>query len=149
MEILREEAFGATFVQANHSHSSAGVLRGLHFHARQADAWYVIGGRARVGLADLRGETPRPATVDLSADDPAVLYIPPGVAHGFAALTDLDLVYFVTHYYDDTDEHGVAWDDPAVAVPWGVENPILSDRDRDAPPFDAGRVAIALRPEPV
>lgn len=143
-EILREQSFATSFVQANHSHSRAGVLRGLHFHARQADAWYVIGGRARVGLADLRSDTPKAATIDLSADEPAVLFIPPGVAHGFAALTELDLVYFVTHYYDDTDEFGVAWDDPTVAVPWGVEEPILSDRDRNGPPFDGPEIRRVL-----
>jgi dTDP-4-dehydrorhamnose 3,5-epimerase len=146
METLREDALGATFVQGNHSHSQAGVLRGLHFHARQADAWYVVRGRARVGLADLRNRTERPAalTVDLSEDDPATLFIPPGVAHGFAALTELDLVYWVTHYFDGSDEHGVAWNDPTLAVPWDIENPILSDRDASAGTLDWDRVEAIL-----
>jgi dTDP-4-dehydrorhamnose 3,5-epimerase len=138
VETLREDALNETFVQGNHSNSRAGVLRGLHFHARQADAWYVVTGRCRVGLADLRTRRDRPpsAAIDLSEDDPATLYIPPGVAHGFAALTDLDLVYWVTHYFDGSDEHGVAWNDPTLGVPWGIENPILSDRDASAPPLD-------------
>jgi dTDP-4-dehydrorhamnose 3,5-epimerase len=146
LETLREDALGATFVQGNHSHSQGGVLRGLHFHARQADAWYVVRGRARVGLADLRNRTERPAalTVDLSEDDPATLFIPPGVAHGFAALTELDMVYWVTHYFDGSDEHGVAWNDPTLAVPWGLENPILSDRDSSAEPLDWSRVRMLL-----
>jgi dTDP-4-dehydrorhamnose 3,5-epimerase len=137
LEALREDALATAFVQGNHSHSRAGVLRGLHFHARQADAWYVVRGRARVGLADLRTRTDRPAslTIDLSEDDPATLYIPPGVAHGFAALTDLDLVYWVTHYFDGADEHGVAWNDPTLAVPWGIDDPILSERDAEAAPL--------------
>jgi dTDP-4-dehydrorhamnose 3,5-epimerase-like enzyme len=70
LETVREDTLGTAFVQGNHSHSRAGVLRGLHYHARQADAWYVVRGRARVGLADLRTRTDRPASlaVDMSDD---------------------------------------------------------------------------------
>jgi dTDP-4-dehydrorhamnose 3,5-epimerase len=146
LETVREDALGAKFVQGNHSHSQAGVLRGLHFHARQADAWYVVRGRARVGLADLRTPADRPAalTVDLSEDDPATLFIPPGVAHGFAALTELDLVYWVTHYFDGTDEHSVAWNDATLAVPWNVRDPVLSDRDARASSLDWNTIATVL-----
>jgi dTDP-4-dehydrorhamnose 3,5-epimerase len=148
LETLREDALHASFVQANHSHSREGVLRGLHFHARQTDAWYLVRGRCRVGLADLRTRTDRPAsvTIDLSEDDPATLYIPPGVAHGFAALTDLDLVYWVTHYFDGADEHSVAWNDPSLDVPWGIEDPILSERDASAAALDWDVLAGTLRP---
>jgi dTDP-4-dehydrorhamnose 3,5-epimerase len=145
LEILREDAVGDLFVQANHSHSRAAVLRGLRYHRRQADAWYVISGRARVGLADLRTkEKPKVVTIDLAGDDPTVLYIPPGIAHGFLALAELDLIYLVTHYYDASDEFSVAWNDPALAVPWGVRDPILSDRDREAAPLDWSEVASIL-----
>jgi dTDP-4-dehydrorhamnose 3,5-epimerase len=146
LEIFREDLLGVSFVQGNHSHSRAGVLRGLHYHARQSDAWYVVSGTARVGLADLRTPSDHPsvATVDLSFNEPAVLYIPPGVAHGFAALTELDLVYWVTHYFDATDEHGVAWNDPLLAVPWALEQPILSERDASAPPLAWDAVAAVL-----
>ena len=142
MEILREDAFGATFVQSNHSHSREGVLRGLHYHREQSDAWYVVSGEGRAGLADLRTRTERPPvmTVELSADDPAVLYLPPGVAHGFYAVTDLDLIYWVTRYFDNADEFGVPWDDPALEVPWKVTDPILSERDRTVEPLDWDRV---------
>jgi dTDP-4-dehydrorhamnose 3,5-epimerase len=150
LETMREDALGVRFVQANHSHSRAGVLRGLHFHARQADAWYVVRGRARVGLADLRTRTDRPASlaVDLRDDEPGTLFIPPGVAHGFAALTDLDMVYLVTQYFDGADEHGLAWNDPTLAVPWAVEDPILSDRDAAAEPlrWDAVSAVLTARP---
>jgi dTDP-4-dehydrorhamnose 3,5-epimerase len=146
VETLREDALNKTFVQGNHSHSRAGVLRGLHFHARQADAWYLVTGRCRVGLADLRTRTDRPpsATIDLSEDDPATLYIPPGVAHGFAALTDLDLVYWVTHYYEESDEHSVAWNDPTLAVPWQIEDPTLSERDATASRLDWDSISRTL-----
>jgi dTDP-4-dehydrorhamnose 3,5-epimerase len=61
------------------------------------------------------------------------VFIPPGVAHGFAALTDMTITYLVDSYYNPADELGVAWDDPAIAADWGVENPILSNRDQANP----------------
>jgi dTDP-4-dehydrorhamnose 3,5-epimerase len=145
-EILREDAFGVEFVQGNHSHSRAGVLRGLHYHAKQSDAWYVVNGETRVGLADLRKRSEHPVamTVEMSAEDPKVLYIPPGVAHGFYAVSELDLIYWVTHYFDNTDEHGIRWDDPAAGVPWDVKVPILSERDRSAVSLDWNDVEQVL-----
>ena len=62
------------------------------------------------------------------------VYIPPGVAHGFASLTDMTITYLVDGYYNPADELGVAWDDPAIGADWGVTDPILSDRDRQNPP---------------
>ena len=146
MEIFREEQLGVPFVQGNHSKSRRGVLRGLHYHRKQSDAWYVLQGEARVGLADMRDRSGQVLTVDLSGDDPAVLYIPPGVAHGFAAITDMELIYWVTHNYDNTDELGVAWNDPALGVPWGIDEPILSGRDEAAPPVDWDEIGRTLRP---
>jgi dTDP-4-dehydrorhamnose 3,5-epimerase len=70
-------------------------------------------------------------TFELASGD-AVL-IPAGVAHGFLALEPLQLAYLVTTEYDGTDEHGFAWDDPAVAIPWPNPAPVLSDRDRGNP----------------
>ena len=61
------------------------------------------------------------------------MFIPPGVAHGFAALTDMTITYLVDGYYNPADELGVAWDDPAIAADWGVTDPILSDRDQANP----------------
>jgi dTDP-4-dehydrorhamnose 3,5-epimerase len=150
MEILREDALSDRFVQSNHSHSGRGVLRGLHYHARQADAWYVVNGTARVGLADLREKADRPATLtlELSADERRVLYIPPGVAHGFYAVTEIDVVYWVTQEFDNSDEHSVRWDDPSLEVPWDAAQPILSDRDRGAPALDWDQVAANLEARP-
>jgi dTDP-4-dehydrorhamnose 3,5-epimerase len=127
----------ACFVQVNHSHSIEGVLRGLHYHQRQADPWYVIAGRAQVGLADLRDrrEDPPVATIVLDVNDPSVLYIPESVAHGLVALTDLDLIYFITQECDASDGHGVAWNDPTLNVPRDSREPILSDRDLDKAPL--------------
>ena len=135
LEIFRENLLGVPFVQANHSHSVKGTLRGLHYHRKQADAWYVIAGEAQAMLADLRtpSESPAVCSIDLVAGTPQVLYIPPGVAHGFLATTELDLIYWVTHYYDSTDEFGVAWDDPTLNPPWRISDPNLSERDRRNP----------------
>ena len=134
-EVFRARNAPAELVQANHSHSKAGVVRGLHYHRRQADLWYVASGRIRAAMADLRTPSERPATatVDMSVDAPATLYIPAGVAHGFAALTECDLIYWVTHEFDASDEFGVAWDDPTLAIDWGVDDPIVSERDRTNP----------------
>lgn len=135
----------ASFAQANLSTSDVGVLRGLHLHRRQLDHWIVASGRAFVALVDVRplldGSGPRPIveTRELGAD--GTVTIPTGIAHGFLALEPLELVYFVTNEYDGSDEHGFAWDDPAVAVPWprvaGAPDgrPILSDRDLANPPL--------------
>lgn len=148
LEIFREDLLGVRFVQANHSRSRQGVLRGLHFHRKQADAWYVMAGVAQAMLADLRGRRDEPsvASVDLSADDPTVLYIPPGVAHGFLAVSDVDLIYWVTHQYTSEDEFGVAWDDPALAAPWRSSSPVLSGRDRNNPRVDWDEITKLLSP---
>jgi dTDP-4-dehydrorhamnose 3,5-epimerase len=128
-------------VQSNRGDRQQGALVGLHFHRRQADYWYVVSGHARVVLHDLRAGSPTDgATLALDLGDVAPgsndhtgVYIPPGVAHGFAALTDLVLTYLVDRYYDPDDELGIAWNDPAVAADWGVVDPILSERDRTNP----------------
>jgi dTDP-4-dehydrorhamnose 3,5-epimerase len=124
--------------QANHSHSRRGVLRGLHYHLRQADLWYVLRGTAQVALVDLRAGRPGLVveTLTVGESSPCTIYVPPRVAHGFLALTDVDLVYLVTEEFDDSDEHGLAWDDPALAIPWAIPDPVLSDRDRNNPPLD-------------
>ncbi len=131
------------FVQTNLSTSAAGVLRGLHYHRRQLDYWVVASGRALVALVDVRplmdgsGERAAVETRELAADDWIV--IPAGVAHGFLALEPLELLYLVTNEFDNSDELGFAWDDPAVGVPWPrIEatsdgRPILSDRDQSNP----------------
>ena len=148
LEIFRQDLLGTQFVQANHSHSRAGVLRGLHYHRKQSDAWYIVGGEAQAMLADLRTpcESPAVVSVRMVADEPSVLLIPPGVAHGFLAVTDVDLIYWVTHGYDSTDEFGVAWDDPTLKAPWKTTEPILSGRDAQNPTLDWSSIALPLSP---
>lgn len=141
LEIFRKEWFpdiGWHQVQSNRSESAAGVLRGLHFHHKQADYWYVIRGTIRAGLVDLRKSSPTfmsTQTVDLKDRQNRGLFIPVGVAHGFVAVTEATLIYIVDRYYDGNDEFGVLWNDPALAIEWGIENPILSQRDLQNPPL--------------
>lgn len=145
LEIFREDALGTRFVQANHSHSRPGSLRGLHYHRKQADAWYVLSGEAQVVLADLRTPSDSPVVVseDVFGKDPRVLFIPPGVAHGFLAITQVDLIYWVTQYYDSSDEFGVAWNDPTLDVSWRTRRPMLSERDQSNPPLDWNSIPVS------
>jgi dTDP-4-dehydrorhamnose 3,5-epimerase len=122
--------------QANRSDSRAGVLRGLHYHILQVDYWYCPSGRVRVALADLRPSSPTymaVETVEIGDDNQMGIFIPVGVAHGFVALSEATLTYIVDNYYTGGDELGVAWDDPDLAIDWGVEAPILSGRDQANP----------------
>ena len=151
---VEDPASGTAFVQANHSTSGAGVLRGLHLHLRQLDYWVVSGGHAFVAIVDVRsmldGSASRPVVETRQLDPDDWMVIPAGVAHGFLALEPLDLLYLVTNPYDGSDELGFAWDDPAVAVPWPVlpgapgAGPILSDRDRSNPSL--ADLVASLRP---
>jgi dTDP-4-dehydrorhamnose 3,5-epimerase len=142
VEILHASDSSVPFVQANHSHSVRHVLRGLHYHRRQTDWWYLASGSARVALVDLRMKVERPPVqmIELRSDEPTVLQIPAGVAHGSLALSDIDLIYLVSEEYDGTDEFGIAWNDPSLAIPWGIDRPILSARDRDNPELQWERI---------
>lgn len=138
---------GREMVQGNRSEKQAGALVGLHYHLHQADYWYVTRGRARVVLHDLREGSPTDAAtlvLDIGDEAEKGVFIPPGVAHGFAALTDLTLTYLVDGYYNAADELGLAWDDPAVEADWGVADPVVSTRDRTNP--SRGAIPAGRRP---
>jgi len=123
-------------VQGNVSFSKAGVLRGMHYHYKQADFWLVPSGRVLAALHDLRRSSPsRGVTemIEMGEDNPVGVYVQKGIAHGFRALTDSFMTYLVDEYYDASDEHGVHWDDPALGVDWGAGPPIVSERDRQNP----------------
>jgi len=149
VETYRREWFplGREMVQANRSEKAEGAVVGLHYHLHQADYWYVLRGTARVVLHDLRVGSPTDEStfvVDLTGDEERGLFIPPGVAHGFASLTDVLLWYLVDSYYNPADELGLAWDDPTVGADWGVVDPILSPRDQKNPRRD--EIHDAVRP---
>ena len=138
VETYRREWFpgAGEMIQANRADRRAGSLVGLHYHLHQSDYWYVPFGRALVVLHDLRLGSPTDgATVVTELGEAAEqgLLIPPGVAHGFAALTDMTITYLVDHYYDPADELGVAWDDPDVGADWKIADPVVSGRDQENP----------------
>ncbi|HEX9259396.1 MAG TPA: dTDP-4-dehydrorhamnose 3,5-epimerase, partial [Acidimicrobiales bacterium] len=138
IETYRREWFphGREMLQGNRGDRRAGSVVGLHYHLHQADYWYVPFGTARVVLHDLREGGPTDGatlTLDLSDQNHTGVFIPPGVAHGFAALSDMTITYLVDGYYNPADELGVAWDDPDIAADWGVSEPVLSTRDQSNP----------------
>lgn len=151
VETFRKEWFPQRsweIIQTNRSDSKAGVLRGLHYHFKQVDYWYVVNGKIRAGLVDIRPGSPTygvAQTVEMGEENQVGIFIPIGVAHGFVALTDATLTYIVDNYYDSHDEYGVAWDDPDIAMPWDVEQPLVSARDvgtprlKDIPPENMPR----------
>lgn len=147
VETYRRQWFpgGREMVQGNRGDRVAGCLVGLHYHLHQADYWYVPNGHARVVLHDLRVGGPTDGAtlsldlgeVDGGPNNHLGVYIPPGVAHGFASLSDMTITYLVDGYYNPADELGVAWNDPAIDADWGLSDPILSARDQASPTRDA------------
>ena len=139
LETFRKEWFPERrwdILQTNCSSSQANVLRGLHYHLWQVDYWFVPHGTIRVALADLRQSSPTRGasqTIEIGDSNPMGVFIPVGIAHGFLALTQAALTYLVDNYYDGSDEHGVAWNDPTLGIAWGLSEPDLSDRDRRNP----------------
>jgi dTDP-4-dehydrorhamnose 3,5-epimerase len=130
-----------TFVQDNHSRSARGVLRGLHAQSTrpQGKLIRVVQGEIWDVALDIRRGSPsfrRHVGERLSSENFRQLYIPPGFAHGFAVLSEVaEIEYKCTDFYDPTDEFVIRWDDPELAIPWPVETPELSERDRRAPPL--------------
>ena len=126
------------FVQDNHSRSTQGVLRGLHY---QYPAWQGKLVRALVGeifdvAVDIRRDSPHFGQwfgLILSAQNHKQLYVPPGFAHGFVVLSDTaDFEYKCTDYYDPSDEGSILWSDPDLDIPWPIANPVLSTKDESA-----------------
>ena len=128
------------FVQDNHSRSTRGVVRGMHFHIGDGVAKLVRCGRGRIVdvIVDLRRGSPtysRWEGIELDDARMRVLYVPVGFAHGFCVLSEVaDVLYKQTAYYDPAVERGIAWDDPEIAIRWPAEvEPIVSARDAAAP----------------
>lgn len=127
------------FVQHNHSRSSKGTLRGLHFQTEPGQAKLVRCPRGRIFdvAVDLRtGSATFGQWEGYELDDEAhrQLFVPAGFGHGFAVLSDAaDVTYLLSSVYDPATESGIAWDDPEVGVGWPVDDPLLSERDKQAP----------------
>jgi dTDP-4-dehydrorhamnose 3,5-epimerase len=127
------------FVQDNHSRSERGVLRGMHFQVTKPQAQIVTVMRGRIYdvAIDLRPGSDTFARwfgVELSDGGPRQIYMAPGFAHGFCALSDVaDLHYKVSGLYDRDDEGGVVWNDPEVGICWPIAGPLISNRDQSYP----------------
>jgi dTDP-4-dehydrorhamnose 3,5-epimerase len=127
------------FVQHNHSRSSRGTLRGIHFQTAPGQAKLVRCARGEIVdvAVDLRRGSPTYGKWEAHVLDDAAhrqLFVPVGFGHGFAVLSETaDVCYQVSSYYDPATEAGIAWDDPGVGVEWGVSEPLLSERDKAAP----------------
>ncbi|HLV93659.1 MAG TPA: dTDP-4-dehydrorhamnose 3,5-epimerase [Candidatus Acidoferrales bacterium] len=123
------------FVQDNHSRSTKGTLRGLHYqlHHAQAKLCRVVEGEALDVAIDIRIGSPtfgKWASVVLSAETHNMIYIPAGFAHGFLALTQsVQFLYKCSDFYDRADEHGVLWKDTVLNIDWGIAAPLVSEKD--------------------
>jgi dTDP-4-dehydrorhamnose 3,5-epimerase len=144
-ETFRDQAFAAagiptSFVQDNLSRSALGVVRGIHFQRPPHAQGKLVScpfGRVFDVAVDLRAGSPtfgRWVGAELSGDNGSLLWVPPGFGHGFASLApDSLLAYKVTDYYSGPHDGAIAYDDPEIGVEWGVDDPVLSDKDRSAP----------------
>ena len=132
---LAELGITDDFVQDNQSCSTKGTLRGLHYqlHHPQAKLCRVIEGEALDIAVDIRLGSlnfGKWTSVLLSAKEQNQIYVPIGFAHGFLALTDtVQFLYKCSDFYDPTDEHGIVWNDPDLKITWGVNAPVLSEKD--------------------
>ena len=126
------------FVQDNHSRSSKGVLRGMHFQKEkpQGKLVRVVSGEVYDVAVDLRKGSctfGQFASVILSAENKLQFWVPPGFAHGFVVLSDIaDFEYKCTDYYDPSDEGSVLWNDSDIKIPWPIDKPSLSEKDANA-----------------
>jgi dTDP-4-dehydrorhamnose 3,5-epimerase len=129
------------FVQDNHSRSTKGVLRGLHFQKTkpQGKLVRVVSGEVFDVAVDIRRDSPtfgQWAGVILSQQNKRQFWVPPGFAYGFVVLSDTaDFEYKCTDYYDPADEGAIRWDDPDLAIDWPINQPLISDKDANAPWF--------------
>jgi dTDP-4-dehydrorhamnose 3,5-epimerase len=144
METYHRDRFAAAglptdFVQDNHSRSVRGTLRGLHYQLEhpQAKLCRVISGAVLDVAVDIRRGSPtfgRWVSVMLSAENRRQVFIPRGFAHGFLVLTEsAEFLYKCDGFYQPGDDHGLRWDCPTLDIRWGLDEPLLSEKDRRHP----------------
>ncbi len=148
METYRSDEYGKVgikeeFIQDNHSRSTKGVIRGLHFQVdptEQSKLVRCIAGEIFDVVVDLRRKSDSFGKwfgIVLSEENKKMLYVPKGFAHGYSTLSEeAEVVYKVDDYYSREDERGVLYNDPVLAIDWKVTNPIVSSKDKALPKFD-------------
>ena len=139
-DVLLQAGINAHFVQDNHSRSSQGVLRGLHYQMTQTQGKLVrvAAGSVFDVVVDVRSGSPTFGQwygTELNEDNIKMIYVPPGFAHGFVVLSETaDFIYKCTDYYHPESEQGIAWDDPDLNIDWSIaeiaEKISLSDKDK-------------------
>ncbi len=148
-EESRELGLPGSFLQTNQSHSTGGVVRGLHYQLERPQGKLVqcVRGRILDVAVDIRRSSPhfgKSVSVELTEENHLMLWIPPRFAHGFAALSDeVDVLYKCTTLWHQPSDRSILWNDPDLAIDWQVENPSLSQKDaagkplRDAEVFES------------
>jgi dTDP-4-dehydrorhamnose 3,5-epimerase len=151
METYQKEKYAAvgidvTFVQDNESMSSYGVIRGLHYQAEpfaQAKLIRVVAGRVLDVAVDIRKNSPtfgKVFTLELSSDNKLQLFLPHGIAHGFAVLSDYAIfTYKCDNFYAPQSERTIRFDDPILNIDWRIpiDQRIISEKDKKGLPFNA------------
>ena len=140
---MKELGISETFLQDNHSLSrQKGTIRGMHFQSApmaQSKLVRVVSGNIENFVVDLRSKSKnylKFASVNLSEKNNLLLYIPKGFANGFKTMTDnVEVLYKVDNYYSPENDYSFRYNDPDIGIDWGVDNPILSERDLKAPMF--------------
>ena len=152
MESYNQRSFAAlginaAFVQDNHSRSSRGVLRGLHYQIQQPQGKLVrvVRGEVFDVAVDIRRQSPtfgKWVGFHLSDENLRMAYVPPGFAHGFIVLSrTVEFLYKTTDYYAREFERSISYNDPAIGISWpDVGDLVLSEKDRDAPPLNKAEV---------
>ena len=144
----RAQGLPESFVQDNHSRSSRGVLRGLHYQLEhpQGKLVRVVTGEVYDVAVDIRRGSPffgQWVGALLSEENQRQMYVPPGFAHGFCTLSEqADFLYKCTDYYAPGDEYGIAWDDPAIGIEWPAMEYALSDKDLRNPLLSEAHVQL-------
>ena len=146
LDRFRDIGIDVPFVQDNHSRSSRGVLRGLHFQEPHAQGKLIrcVRGSVFDVAVDVRVGSPtfsRWFGVDLTEENRLMLWVPPGFAHGFLTLSDVaDVTYKCTDYYDPSSERSILWNDPDIGIEWPKGEARLSKKDATAPRLEGAEV---------
>jgi dTDP-4-dehydrorhamnose 3,5-epimerase len=143
---FRAHGIDAVFVQDNQSRSVRGVLRGLHYQEPNSQGKLVRCTRGALFdvAVDIRTGSPqfgKWTSTELTEENRRMMWVPPGFAHGFCALSDVaDLVYKCTVFYDAPSDRSILWNDPDIGIAWPIAKPMLSPKDAAAPRLKDAKV---------